>query len=270
MCSSSRHGGDDADGAVEDAGGALVVVVAQLGDLVPDPEDPAAVAAFRRAGAGRGQGVLEQLVEVPGAGRAAVHRAQHLHVAARVQAEPGRDPPRHDVDDEFGGLLGVVAAEPEEVAEPGQLRLLPGVDPVGVDHDAGLLGLAEDLGQPHRGQRPGGEQVAEDLPGADRGQLVDVADQQQVSARRDCLDQLVREDHVDHRGLVDHHQVRVEWLVGVEGGVAARPELQQAVDGGRVVAGEFGEPFGGPAGGGGEHDRGAFGAGEFDDGADGE
>src|SRR5438105_1524359 len=28
------HRGDDADGAVEDAGGALVVVVAQLGDLV--------------------------------------------------------------------------------------------------------------------------------------------------------------------------------------------------------------------------------------------
>src|SRR4029077_6317930 len=85
------QGGDDADGAVEDAGGALVVVVAQLGDLVADPEAPAAVAPFRRAVMGRGQGVLEELVEVRGAGRAAVHRAEHLNVAAGVQAEPGRD-----------------------------------------------------------------------------------------------------------------------------------------------------------------------------------
>ena len=136
-----------------------------------------------------------------------------------------------------GGLLGVLAAEPEEVAEPGQLRLLPGVDPVGVDHDAGLLGLAEDPGQPHRGQRPGSQQVAEDLPGADRGQLVDVPDEQQVRARRDRFDQFVGQDHVDHRGLVDHYQVRVQGFVGVEGRVAARAELQQPVDGGRVVAG---------------------------------
>src|SRR6476661_6418024 len=47
------HGGDDADGAVEDPGGALVIVVAQLGDLVADPEHPAAVAPFRRALSGR-------------------------------------------------------------------------------------------------------------------------------------------------------------------------------------------------------------------------
>jgi hypothetical protein len=94
---------------------------------------------------------LQQLVEVAGAGRAPVHRAQHLDVAAGIQAEPGRDPPGHDVGDERGGLLGVVAAEPEEILESGQLRRLSGVDLVGVDHDAGLLGLAEDLGQPDRG-----------------------------------------------------------------------------------------------------------------------
>ena len=114
--------GDHADGAVEDPGGALVVVVAQLGDLVADPEHPAAVPPLRRALAERGQGLLQQQVEVPGSGRAAVHRAEHLHVAARVQAEPGRDPPGHDIDHELGGLVGVLAAEPEEVAEAGRGR----------------------------------------------------------------------------------------------------------------------------------------------------
>ena len=122
----------------------------------------------------------------------------------------------------------------------------------------------------HRSSTPGGEQVPEHLPGADRGQLVDVADEQQVRSRRDRFDELVGQDHVDHRGLVDHHQVRVEGFVGVEGGVAARAELQQPVDGGRVVAGQFGEPLGGPAGGGGQHDRGALGPGQLHHGADGE
>ena len=94
-----RHRGDHAHGAVEDAGGALVVVVAQLGDLIADPEHPAAVAPLGRTFGIGGQGLLEQQVEVPRSGRAAVHRAQHLHVATRVQAEPRRDPPRHDVHD---------------------------------------------------------------------------------------------------------------------------------------------------------------------------
>jgi hypothetical protein len=54
---------------------------------------------------------------------------------------------------------------------------LAGVDPVRVDHHPGLLGLAEDLCQRDPGDGVGGEHVAQHLPGADRGQLVDVADQ---------------------------------------------------------------------------------------------
>ena len=130
--------------------------------------------------------------------------------------------------------------------------------------------LPEDLGQPHRGQRPGGQQVAEHLPRADRGQLVHVPDQQQVRARRDRLDQLVGQDHVHHRGLVHHYQVRVQGFVSVERRVAAWPELQQPVDGGGVVAGQFGQALGGPAGGGGQHDPGALGPGQLDHRPDGE
>ena len=59
-------------------------------------------------------------------------------------------------------------------------RVLAGVDAVGVGDHPAVLGLAEHLGQPHPGQALGGEQVAQDLPGADAGELVDVADQQQV------------------------------------------------------------------------------------------
>jgi hypothetical protein len=67
----------------------------------------------------------------------------------------------------------------------------------------------------------GGEQVFEHLPRADGGQLVDVADEQQVCAGCDGFDEFVGQQDVEHGGLVDDHQVGVEGVVAVEGGVAA-------------------------------------------------
>jgi hypothetical protein len=218
----NRHAGDHADGPVEDARGSFLVVVAQLGDLVADAEHPAAVTPLGLPFPVGRERLLQQQVQVSRPRRAAVHRAQGLHIAARVQAEFRRDTARDEVDDQLGGLFGVVTAEPEEVAEAAERGLVPGVDPVRVDHDPGLLGLPEDLRQPHHRQRPGGEHVAQHLAGPDRRQLVDVADQEQVRAGRDRLDELVGQDHVDHRGFVDHDQVGVKRVGGVEGRVSAR------------------------------------------------
>jgi hypothetical protein len=94
-----RHACDDADGAVEDARGPFLVVVAQLSHLVPDPEDPPAVAPLGLSLAVGRERLLEQQVQVSRPGRAAVHRGQHLYVAAGVQAEPRGDAPCHDVHD---------------------------------------------------------------------------------------------------------------------------------------------------------------------------
>src|SRR5690606_36751961 len=105
---------------------------------------------------------------------------------------------------------------------------------------------------------------------ADRGQLVDVADEQQVGAGGDGLDELVGQQQVQHGGLVDDDEVGVEGVVAVEGGVAAGAQLQQPVDGGGLVAGQLGQALGGAAGGGGQDDLGAFGAGQQHDRADGE
>ena len=153
-----------------------------------------------------GECFLEQAVEVARPGGAAVHRRQHLDVADRVEPESGGDPAGGDVHHKPGGLLrrvqarifGGLAGEPVEVAEAGQLRDLAVVDAVGVDDDAGPPGLAEDLGQSHPRDGAGGEQVAQHLAGAHRGELVDVADQQQVRPGRDGLDQLVGQDNVHH------------------------------------------------------------------------
>ena len=207
-----------------------------------------------------------------------MRRRQHLDVADRVEPEFGGDAAGGDVHDEFGGFLrrvqaGVLrglAGEPVEVGKAGELRGLAVVDAVGVDDDAGLAGLAEDLGQADPRDGAGGEQVAQDFAGADRGELVNVADQQQMRSGRDGLDQLVGQDHVHHRGLIDHDQIGVQGVVAVVFGVAAGLQLQQPVHGGGRVAGQLGQPLGGPAGGRDQHHGGLFGRGELDDGADGE
>ena len=93
-----------------------------------------------------------------------------------------------------------------------EVRHLAAVDPVGVDDDPALGGLAEHLGQPHDRHRAGADDVGQHLPRPDRGQLVDVADEQQGGAVRQRLQQRPHQRHVDHAGLVDHQQVAVERL----------------------------------------------------------
>ena len=241
------NGGHHAEGAVEHPSGTLVVVVTQLGDLVAGPEHPPAMTAFRLPVPEGGQFLLQQEVEVARARRAAAHRCEHLDVAPRIQAELGRDAAGGHIDGERGGLLGVLTREEEEIriaAQPGEL---PGVDPVGVDDDAGLLRLTEDPGQPHPRNGGGRQQVPQHLASPDRGKLVHVADQQQVRTRRDRLDQLVSQDQIHHRALVDHHEVRIQRAIPVVGGIPARPQLQQPVHGGRRMAGQLTQPLGRPA-----------------------
>jgi hypothetical protein len=242
-----RQGGDGADGAVEHPGGALVVVVADLDDLVPGPEHPRPVPPLRVSSRPGREGLLQQRVEGAGAGRAAVHRRQHLDVP-RGDAELPGDPLGDQVDHPLAVAVGLVGGEQEEVGVLAEHRGLAGVDPVRVDHHPGLLGLPEDLGEPDPGDGVGGQHVAQHLPGADRGQLVHVTDQQQMRPRRDRLDQFVGQDQVEHAGLVDHDQVGVERMVPVEAGVPARAQLQQPVHGGGRVPGQLGQPFRRPPG----------------------
>src|SRR5712691_4532400 len=91
------HPGDHADGAIEDPGGAFVIVVPQLRDLVTDPEHAAAVAAFGVPFLLWGEHFLQKRVEIARTGRPPVHRRQYLDVAARVHAEAARDAASHDV-----------------------------------------------------------------------------------------------------------------------------------------------------------------------------
>src|SRR5690606_31079334 len=178
------------------------------------------VAPLWRVARGR-ERLLKQVVEVSRTGRAAVHRSEHLDVPW-VQCEPTGDPIGDDVDDLLGGDLGIVGRKQEEVGVFAEDGGAARVDPVGVDDHTGLLCLPEDGGESDAGQRVGGEQVPQDFTRADRGELVDVADQQQVSSGSDRLDELVGEDEVQHGNLVHDDQVGVDRVVRVVDGITTR------------------------------------------------
>ena len=92
--------------------------------------------------------------------------------------------------------------------------------------------LPEHLREPHDRHGAGADHVGEDLAGADRRQLVDVADEQQRRAVRQRPQQGPHERHVHHAGLVDDQQLAVERvLLGPLEAAVLRVGLEQAVDG---------------------------------------
>ncbi len=88
------------------------------------------------------------------------------------------------------------------------------------------------------------------MPGPNRWELVNIADQQQVAALVDGAQQVVHQQDIDHGGFVDDHQVGIQrvFLVAQEWTAGARFEFQQAVDGFGFQPGGFAEAFGGPPG----------------------
>ena len=109
-----------------------------------------------------------------------------------------------------------------EVGRPALVDLVGG----GGDHRARRL--AEDLAQPDDRRDPGGDQVLERLAGADRRQLVGVADEDDVGRLGEAAEQHLGQAQVQHRGLVDDHQVGRQRVAGPEGRLAARHPLEHA------------------------------------------
>ena len=101
------------------------------------------------------------------------------------------------------------------------------------------LGLAEDHVQPDNGRigQPaaifdGGNDVSQHVSGADAGQLVYVANQQQVSAGRDGFQQVICQQQIQHGCFVYDHQVCLQrvLLVALKESSFSGFELKQPVD----------------------------------------
>ena len=116
----------------------------------------------------------------------------------------------------------------------------------GGDHRAGRL--AEDLGEADNRRDPGLDQVLEGLAGADRRQLVGVADEDDVGRLGQAAEQHLDQPQVEHRGLVDDHQVGRQRMARLEARLAPGHPLEHAVDRLRLVAGRLLEAAGGATG----------------------
>ena len=115
----------------------------------------------------------------------------------------------------------------------------------------------------------GAQQVGEHLARPDAGQLVGVADEQEMRAGGDRLGELVGEQDVEHAHLVDHDEIGLQRAVLVVPRLAPRPQLEEAVERARRQPGRLLHPLGGAAGGGGEQGAQPLGAGEREDRAQG-
>ena len=122
--------------------------------------------------AGRVQSHLQFDVQRARTNAAAVHRAQHLNVADRIEAEAAGNARPNQIDNARHGRFGIVRRHEIEVAVafgPAQIGQQAPVDPVRAGDDPALGGLAEDLGQPHDRNSAGTDDVGQDLTRADRG-----------------------------------------------------------------------------------------------------
>ena len=179
---------------------------------------------------------------------AAVHRREHLDLGDRIEAEPGGDPLGDELDDRRPRRLRIIAADEEEVRvrtrrciEIGELAL---VDAVSADDDLARRRLPEDLGQPdhRRGLRL--DHLGEHRTGADRGQLINIADEHQLRARAQRGHHRLEQLRVDHRGLVDHEEIHVERILRpAREAVLVGLVFEQAMDRHRLVDGRLAEPL---------------------------
>ena len=92
---------------------------------------------------------------------------------------------------------------------------------MGVHDDVRRGGLAEDVAKLDGPDHAGGDDVAEDVTGPDRWQLVRVTDHDEAGAAVDGLQEGVHEEDVDHGHLVDDDDVALERIVFVALEVAA-------------------------------------------------
>ena len=211
-------------------------------------------------------------VQGAGAKRAAVHRAEQLDIAHRVQTETLGQAFADDLDDLGDPVLRILGADKVKVApaiRPLQIRHLALVDPMGIGDDPALGGLPEHLGQAHHRHSTRADDVRQHLPRPDRGQLVDIAHQDQGASIVHGLHQRVHQRHVDHRGLVDHQKITLDRVVLTALEPAGlRIDLQQTMDRLGLEPRGFGQPLGGPSGRRRQRDLHTLGAEDLEDGVD--
>src|ERR1019366_4603066 len=240
---------DDPDIAIDHV---LVVVVLRLDDLVADLESPSEPLNGRLAGAGGVQYLLQGCVQFAHAERSAVHRAENLNVADRVETKPFWNSILHQLDQRCHDLLRVVPLDKMEVGTrvgSPHIGHLPLADAVRVGDDVTVRRLPEYFGEANDWHYAALDQVSEHRARSHGRKLVYVADQNQPCAVRKSPHQRVHQRHIHHRGLVHDQKTageRVRFVSAEPPGCGV--DLQQAVDCLRFHARGLREPLRRPSG----------------------
>ena len=118
---------------------------------------------------------------------------------------------------------------------------------VGVLHDEAPFGLPEDLIQADGGHPLGADDLAQDVAGADAGQLVGIAHHQDAAAVPQRRDEGLKQLDVHHAHLVEDDDIALEQILVVvdeADHAAGVVHFEQAVDGGGLPAGQLAQPLG--------------------------
>src|SRR6266536_6001148 len=105
---------------------------------------------------------------------------------------------------------------------------MSGIDTVCIDDNFTLLSLTEEFSQAHRGNHPTTQQVTQHVPRSNRGQLVGVTYQQQMRFTWQSFEQMIKEQDIDHRELIDDHKLirqRIIFIALI--GIVMRSVFQQ-------------------------------------------
>ena len=164
----------------------------------------------------------------------------------------------------------------DEVAVHGRLEVAGDTRSTGVTFedcvcggdDVAIFFLSKDFVEGDGGDGGGIDDVFENSAGADRGELVDVADEEEVCGGGDGVEKRSGEVGVDHAGFVDDKEVSFEGgTFVVDESVGIGVVFEETVNGLGVGAGCLGHALSGATGGGSEEESDFFGFKNIDEGS---
>lgn len=137
---------------------------------------------------------------------------------------------------------------------------------MGVGNDVAVGGLAEHFGEANDGDDAAGDDVAQDRTGTDGGELVDVADEDEIGVRGKRARESAHERDIDHAHFIDDDEVSFERIGSVAVETFGGLNFEETMDGEGIHAGAFTESLGGATGGGAEKTLNFFSADDREDG----
>ena len=177
----------------------LIVVIANLHNLVVQSKGPVAAAHFNAVGV---QGLLQARVHMSRAHGPLVHGGEHLNIVHRVKAKAARNMVAHQVDHKVGGFFRVALVDEVKIRKAVfaglQRRNLAPVDQVGVANNFAFRRLAKDFSKLHHRNHTGADNISQHVAGAHRGQLMHIAHQHKGGSKRNGLEQVVEKQGVHH------------------------------------------------------------------------